>query len=291
MSRNRLQQRIKTGKLLGAFLAAAGLACAQSGYMNPGYTPSELPPNAVVPQLAKVDIEEKLNTQVDLDLVFEDENGDEVKLGKFFHQGRPVILNLVYYECPQLCTLILNNQVNAMRELDWMPGKEYEIVTISIDPREHFGQAREKKASYLASYDRPAPGWHFLTDYRGNVKKLADSIGFYYTYDERIDQYAHAAGIMILTPEGRMSRYLYGIDYKAQDLRFGLAEAAENRITYAVEKILLFCYQYDPNANRYVLFATNFMKLGVVLSTALFGLFWWRMARKPEGGAPPPAAT
>ena len=278
--------------LVSLSAGVAPLARAQgSSYMNPGYVPSELPPNAPLPQLKTVDIEEKLGEQADLDLVFYDENGDKVKLGEFFHKGRPVILDLVYYECPQLCTLVLNNQVTAMRGLDWMPGKEYEIVTISIDPREHFGQAREKKGTYLSSFDRPAPGWHFLTDYHGNVKKLAEQVGFHYTYDERIDQFAHAAGIMIMTPEGKMARYLYGVSYKPQDLRFGLSEAAENRLVYAADKLLLFCFQYDPAANRYVLFATNFMKVGGALTVLLFALFWWRMAKADRKKQVTPAAS
>ncbi|MEP6961196.1 MAG: SCO family protein [Acidobacteriota bacterium] len=262
-------------------LVGLGASCvwADSLYRQPGYVPSQLPPGQLPPQLKNVGITEKLGEQIDLDLTFVAEDGYPHKLREYFYKDRPVILNLVYYECPQLCTLILNAQVQTMREIPWTPGNQYEIVTISIDPREAFDKARAKKSMYLSTYDRPAPGWHFLTDYQGNVQKLAMQAGFNYKYDERIEQYAHPAAIMVLTPQGKMARYLYGITYSARDLRFALAEASENRITMAIEKVLLLCYMYDPNANKYVLFATNFMKAGGVLVMALFGWFWWRMIR------------
>lgn len=252
---------------------------AQSMYRNPGYAPTELPSGTRPAQLEGVGVDEKLGNQIDLDLEFVAEDGYPHKLREYFYKDRPVILDLVYYDCPQLCTLILNEQVRVMREIDWTPGNQYEIVTISIDPREAFDKARAKKAMYLSSFDRPAPGWHFLTDKDGNVARLAKQVGFNYRYDGRIEQYAHQAAIMVLTPKGKVSRYLYGISYKSRDLRFALAEASENRTSMALEKILLLCYMYDPNASRYVLFATNFMKAGGVLVMALFGLFWWKMMR------------
>jgi protein SCO1/2 len=262
-------------------LAAMTAACAfsQSLYRNPGYVPSELAPNQVPPQLQGVGIDEKLGNQVDLDLEFVAEDGYPHKLREYFYKDRPVILDLVYYDCPQLCTLILNEQARVMRDIDWTPGNQYEIVTISIDPREAFDKARKKKAMYLSSYDRPAPGWHFLTDKDGNAARLAKQVGFNYKYDPRIEQYAHPAAIMVLTPQGKMARYLYGITYKALDLRLALTEASENRTSISVEKVLLLCYMYDPHASRYVLFATNFMKAGGVLILALLGLFMWRMIR------------
>ena len=269
-----------TGRVLYAATAlAAACAFAQSPYRNPGYVPSELPLNAKPPLLENVGIDEHLGAQINLDLEFIAEDGSSVKLSQYFQQGRPVILNLVYYECPQLCSLILNAQVKTMREIPWTPGKEYEVVTISIDPREGFDKARAKKATYLSTYDQPAPGWHFLTDTKGSAKMLADQVGFKYAYDQRIEQYAHPAAIMVLTPQGKMARYLYGITYKARDLRFALAEASEDRFTMAAEKVLLFCYQYDAHANRYVLFATNFMKAGGILVMIAFGWFWFRLMR------------
>ncbi len=259
---------------------AAGSACAQGSlYRTPGYAVTELAPNQRPVQTQGVGITEHLGDTVDLDLTFIAEDGYPHKLREYFFKGRPVILNLVYYDCPQLCTLILNAQTEVMKQIDWTPGNQYEIVTISIDPREAFDKARVKKGLYATAFGRPAPGWHFLTDEKGNVARLAKQVGFNYKYDARIEQYAHPAAIMVLTPQGRVARYLYGIQYKERDLRFALAEASENRTTMAVEKVLLLCYMYDPKASRYVLFATNFMKAGGILVMAAFGWFWWRLVR------------
>lgn len=243
-------------------------------------TPGALPVGVKPAALEGVGIEEHLGRQIDLNLTFTAENGYPVALKDFFHSGKPVLLDLIYYSCPNLCTLILNGQTAAMRELlPWTPGKEYEVVTISIDPNESFDLARKKKAIYLSSFDHPAPGWHFLCDRDGNAKKLAETIGFKYRWDERTQQFAHAGGIMVLTPEGKMARYLYGATYHPRDLRFSLAEASENRTTMAVQKILLYCYHYDPQAGGYVLFATNIMRAGGVLTVLLIAFFLWRMVK------------
>jgi len=244
-----------------------------------------LPSNIRPAQLDNVGIEEKLGSSIDLDLKFIGEDGYPVALREFFKQGKPVVLDLVYYNCPMLCTLVLNGQVEAMRELAWTPGKDYEVVTISIDPREAFDVARKKKAQYLSSYDRPAPGWHFLTDTNGNAKKLAESVGYHYKYDEKIEQYAHPAAVMVLTPEGKMARYLYGIKYRARDMRLAIAEASEGRATMALEKILLYCYHYDPQANSYVLFAQNVMRGGGMLTVLLVGAMLWRLFRAERARA------
>lgn len=241
--------------------------------------PDKDPADRLPAQLVGVGIEEHLGRAIDLDLEFNDENGQPVKLRQFFNQGRPVLLDLVYYNCPQLCTLILNRQVEIMKQMPWTPGDQYEIVSISIDPRETPDIASKKKASYLADYGKPAPGWHFLTDRDDNAKRLAELIGYHYRWDPRIQQYAHLAGIMILTPEGKMARYLYGINYRALDLRLGLSEASENRSTPTIDKVLLFCYHYDPVENKYVLFANDFMKAGGALTVLILGWFLFRMIR------------
>jgi protein SCO1/2 len=261
----------KKRRLILALLAMAGLP-ALAG-------PPVLPSERSASQLDGVGIDEHLGRPVDLTLTFSDENGNQVVLGDFFHQGRPVILNLIYYSCPSLCDLILNGQTVTLREIPWTPGNEFEVVTISIDPRETADLARQKKASYLHQYGRPAPGWHFLTDRDGNAKRLAEQVGYHYRWDPRQQQFAHAAGIMVLTPEGKMARYLYGIRFGPRDLRFALAEASENRPTMSVEKILLYCFHYDPQAGGYVLFATNFMRAGGALTVLVVAFFLWRLIR------------
>jgi len=224
-------------------------------------------------------IDEHLGLPLDLGLTFTAEDGREVALREFFNQGRPVILNLVYYTCPNLCDLILNGETASMHEIPWTPGKEFEIVTISIDPSETNEIAAKKKETYLNAYGRPAPGWHFLTDRAGHAKVLAEQAGYHYRYDERQKQFVHPAAIMILTPEGKMARYLYGVRYSPRDVRFALTEASEGRMTLSVDKVLLWCYHYDPTANKYVLFASNAMRAGGALTILIMGIFLVRMVR------------
>ena len=269
---------IRRSLVLGLLVLAASAPAQQDHFPKIGEAPN-LPSNVRPPQLMDVGIDEHLGSMIDLNLTFIAENGYPVALRDYFHKGRPVILNLVYYSCPMLCSLVLNGQTEAMRAIPWTPGSEYEVVTISINPQESFADAQKKKAIYLGSYDRPAPGWHFLADREGNVQRLAKQVGFSYKYDKRQEQYAHPAAIMVLTPQGRLARYLYGIRYGAKDLRFALAEASEGRATMAFEKILLFCFHYDPRAGRYVWFALNLMRLGGLLTVALMAFYLWRMFR------------
>lgn len=253
----------------------------------PAALPVAAAEQALPRELEGVGIEEKLGAEVDLDLTFIGENGYPVALRDYFGRGRPVILNLVYYNCPMLCNLVLNGQTTALRELPWTPGEEFEVVTISIDPTETFALAQKKKALYLTNYERPAPGWHFLTDHQGNVKRLAGQIGFNYKYDESQRQYAHAAAIMILTEKGVVSRYLYGIRFKLRDLRLALAEASDGRVGGISERVLLFCFHYDPSSKSYVPFATNIMRAGgvlVVLILSFFLLRLWRRERVRTAG-------
>ncbi len=235
------------------------------------------------PQLEGIGIEERLGRQIDLDLQFTDERGYQVPLRSFFQKDKPVVLNLVYYACPMLCNLVLNGQTQVLHDIPWTPGQEYEIVTVSIDPSESFDLAVRKKQMYLESFGKPAPGWHFLTDYKGNVKKLAAQVGFQYRWDERTKQFAHAAAIMFLTPEGKVSRYLYGIRFKTRDVRLALTEASQSKLGVTIDKVLLFCFHYDPAARSYVLFARNVMRGGGLLTILIFGailLNLWRGERK-----------
>ena len=231
--------------------------------------------------LEGVGVDEKIGRTVDLDLTFTGENGYPVKLGSFFHQaGKPVIVNLVYYKCPMLCNMVLNGQAQALRELAWTAGNEFEVVTISIDPTEGFDLAQKKKALYMGSYDRTGASWHFLTDRDGHSKQLAEQMGFHYRYDDKIEQYAHAAAIMLLTPEGKMARYLYGVRFKTRDLRMALTEASEGKGRFSIEKLLLFCYHYDPLSRSYTLFATNIMRAGGLLTVLIMTLVLLRLFKK-----------
>ena len=234
-------------------------------------------------ELEGVGVDEKIGQQIDLNLTFVADNGYPVPLSQYFHQGKPVILNLVYYSCPMLCNLVLNGQASSLRDIPWTPGNEFEIVTISIDPRETFSLAQKKRELYRESYGRPAPGWHFLTDTDGHAKQLAEQVGFHYKWDERTEQYAHAAAIMVLTPQGKVSRYLYGIKFPTRDLRLALMEASESKLGSTLsDRLLLFCFHYDPHTQSYVLFATNFMRAGgvmVVLAIGFVLLRYWRKER------------
>ncbi len=231
-------------------------------------------------ELEGVGVDEQLGRNIDLNLEFMGLDGYPKALKQYFRQGRPVILNLVYYTCPMLCNLVLNGETNVLREIPWTPGKEYDVITISIDPTETWNLAANKRQTVLASFDRPAPGWHFFADYQGNVKKLAEQVGWRYKFDAKTQQYAHSSAIMILTPEGKVSRYLYGIRYKPQDVRLALAEASEEKIgPLTVDKLLLWCFHYDPKAGAYVVAATNVMKAGGVLTMLAIGLFLLKMFR------------
>lgn len=226
-----------------------------------------------------VGVDEKIGQKVNLDLTFIAENGYPVALRQYFHSDKPVILNLVYYSCPMLCNRVLNGQTDALRSLAWTVGKEFEVVTISIDPTEMFNLAQQKKAQYLESYGKPTTGWHFLSDTEGHSQQLADQLGFHYKLDERTHQYAHAAAIMVLTPEGKVARYLYGVNFKNRDLRLALTEAAEGRGSFNLNKFLLICFHYDPHAKGYVLFATNIMRIGGALCALILGFVIFRLFR------------
>jgi protein SCO1/2 len=231
-----------------------------------------------------VGFDQRLNAQVPLDLEFTDEAGRTVRLADYFH-GKPVILVLAYYRCPMLCSEVLNGLVRAMLDLPFDVGNEFSVITVSFDPREGPELAAAKKQTYLERYGKPgaAAGWHFLTGKEDAIKRLAQAVGFRYTYDARYDQYAHASGIMVLTPTGRISRYFYDIRFPPRDLRLGLVEASENRIGSAADQILLFCFHYDPAEGRYGPAVMNLVRLGGVLTLLGVGTFltvMWRRERR-----------
>ncbi len=231
--------------------------------------------------LVDVGIDQKLNDQVPLNLTFRDEAGRTVQINEYFGE-KPVILALVYYECPMLCTQVLNGLLTSLKGVPLDVGKQFNVVTVSINPRETFGLAANKKRVYVGLYGRPGAteGWHFLTGDDAPIKALAQSVGFRYAYDKDSDQFAHATGIMVLTPKGKISRYFYGIDYAARDLRLSLVEASNNKIGSPVDQILLFCYHYDPTTGKYGLVVANVMRLAALATILIMGTFLLTMFRR-----------
>jgi protein SCO1 len=234
------------------------------------------------PGLEHVGIDQRLNEQLPLDLQFKDENGNTVKLGEYFHSGRPVLLNFVYYECPMLCGEVLNGVSAALKVLKFTPGKEFEVVTVSIDPREKPPLAAAKKQSYMERLGRPeaAKGWHFLTGDKEQIDALANAAGWHYQFDTKTNQFAHAAGIMLVTPQGRLAQYYYGVEYSARDLRLGIIEASQNRIGSIADQVLLYCYHYDPRTGKYGAVITNIMRAAGALTAVLLGGFLVLMFRR-----------
>lgn len=229
-----------------------------------------------------VAIQENLGAQLPLDLEFVDDAGRTVVLRDYFHQGRPVILNFAYYRCPMLCNLVLQGMVDGMKPLEWTPSREFEVVTLSVDHRESSEMAAAKKATHIDALGKPeaADGWHFLTGDSLSIAKLAAAAGFQYRYVPESNDFAHAAGILLASPDGKMARYLYGVQFRPKDMRLALLDAAEGKSLSIGEKILLFCYSYDADAKGYVLWAQKFMKGGgvliLLLVAGLLGYLWMR---------------
>ena len=281
----RLILRLRRNSLivLGLVLAAAP-ATAQVA----GDVPAEL---------EEVGVDEHLDETIPLDLEFTDERGRTVQLGDYFRGDRPVILSLNYYRCPMLCGLQLNGLVDGLADLEWTPGVEFEVVTVSIDPTEKPTLARQKKQSYLKRIGRPAAagGWHFLTGKPAEIRALAEATGFRYAKDETTGEYAHAAVLFVLTPEGRLARYLYGIEMPRKTLRLSLVEASEGKIGSALDQLILYCYHYDPSSRSYAPVAMNIMRAGGGASALLLGVvlsvLWLREARRRRGGDREPTET
>jgi protein SCO1/2 len=234
-------------------------------------------PSGLPKALTGVGIDQKLNEQLPLDLMFRNENGDEVKLGSYFGK-KPVVLSLVYYQCPMLCNQVLNGMVTAFKVMAFRPGEEFDVVTVSFDPRETPALAAAKKKTYVdylpeAKRAGAASGWHFLTGDEASIKRITDAVGFRYHWDESTDQFAHASGIFVATPQGKLARYFYGIEYAPRDLRLGLIEAAANKIGSPVDQLLLYCFHYDPATGKYGAAVMNLMRIGgVVTVIAIVGL-------------------
>ena len=273
----------KKGRLVFIYLcnlwilfAVSSVVVGQPGPPGPssplyGARPATGNPSTGLPAaLRDVKIEQKLDQQLPLDLTFRDENGQAVKLGQYFGK-KPVVLALVYYDCPMLCTQVLNGMVTSFRVLPFQIGKEFEVVTVSFDPRETSTLAAHKKKIYLDYLPEKMragarDGWHFLTGDATNIAHLTEAVGFHYRYDEATKQFAHASGIMLTTPQGKLSRYFYGIEYSARDLRLGLIESSENKIGSPVDQLLLYCYHYDPATGKYGAAIMKVMRVAGVIT-------------------------
>lgn len=259
--------------------ASAAHARLQGGLLGGGQLNREVPP-----ELQGVDIDEKLDARLPLEATFTDEEGRTVRLADYFNRERPVVLQLGYLRCPMLCNLVLNGAIEGLKGLDWSAGREFDLVSISINPREGHELARVKRDGYVLEYNRPGAtaGFHFLTGPESSSHAVADAVGF--RFREENGDYAHAAAIFLITPDGRVSRYLYGAKFSPRDLRFGLLEASEGRIGSTLDRFILWCHVYDPDARGYVLFALRLMQLGgavtlVVLAVGL-SILWRQEAKR-----------
>ena len=253
----------------------------------PGVQTATAQPSETLPSVFDdVGIDERLGEALPLETVFRDEEGREVRLGDYFDGSRPVAMNLVYHECPMLCSLLLTEFTRTLQEMEWQPGAEFEVVTVSFSATEDPAIASRAKEKYLAQLGRPeaGSGWHFLTGEDESIRALADALGFRYRWVESTREFAHPAALIFASGEGLITRYIHGMGYPPADVRKALVEASEGRVGTAVDRILLYCYRYDANANSYVLHARNLMKLGGFLTLLLLatGLaLFWRRERRP----------
>jgi len=254
-------------KLLPAlFLAAAMAADGQT-----------LPPE----QLARVDFEQHLGASLPVNAIFRDESGAPVQLGRYFGE-RPVVLALVYYECPNLCTVVLNGMLESLRNVRQTAGSDFDVVVVSIKPGDSPALAADKKHTYTMRYGRPgsAKGWHFLTGDAPNIRQLAEAIGYRYIYEPQSKQYAHASGIVIATPQGKVSRYFLGIEYPPKDVRVALSDASDSKVGSLANRLLLLCFHYDPQTGRYSLIITRAIQLAGMGTVLLLGIIIVRMTRQ-----------
>lgn len=260
-------------------MSAASVSWSQAA---PKLQPGDAIPNQKPSILDNVGLDQRLNSQVPLDLAFVDENGQAVQLQQYFG-AKPVILIMVYYQCPMLCTQVLNGFTGAMLGVRrFNIGREFNVVTVSIDPRDTAADALSTKKKYIERYHRPEAeqGWHFLTGRKDQIDALAQAVGFRYAWDPEVKQYAHASGIMLLTPQGRVAQYYYGIEYAPRDIQFGLIEASKGKIGNVVDEVLLYCYHYDPRQGKYGAAIFNVLRLSALLTVLALGGFMLIMFRR-----------
>jgi protein SCO1 len=261
--------------ILGALLLTSAMLCSQ-GMRGPmmGGDPGR-PTDQKLPGLEFVNIDQHLNTVVPGDLAFRDELGNSVKFGDYFGHGRPVILNLGYYQCPMLCGEVLQGLTSSLKVLNFDVGKQFDVVTVSFDPRETTEMAAEKKRDIMKRYGRPGAdkGWHFLTGPADSINALTKAVGFQYHFDEKTQQYAHATTIVMLTPERAISGYFYGVEFPPKDLRLGLIQASQNRIGNIGDQVLLYCYHYDPRTGKYGALITRILSIAGAATMLILGAF------------------
>ena len=261
--------------------AALALALGTAAPAPPVSEQGEVPP-----ALRNVEIVEQLGGQVPLEATFREQDGRTVALGELLAGGEPVVMALVYYECPMLCGLVLGGLARGMRQTGLELGKDFRALSVSFDPREKPGLALVRQTAWLQSMGRPeaTAGWRFLTGEEPQIRKVTEAVGFKYAYDQATRQYAHAAAIVVLAPGGKISRYLYGVEYPAKELRLSLVEAADGKVGTSFDRFLLTCYRYDPATRRYVPYAMGFVRAGAVLVAVVLAgalaVFWRREARK-----------
>lgn len=263
---------------IALIFALTPVAMAQMGaprgasplYSSKPYEPAA--PSGLPPVLNDVGIDQKLNQQLPLDTRFKDETGATVQLGNYFGK-RPIVFSLVYFDCPMLCTQILNGMISSFKTLSLKPGEDFDVVSISCDPRETPQLAAAKKKTYVNYFpesrrEGAANGWHFLTGDEENIRRVTEAVGFRYQFDKSTNQFAHASAIYVATAEGKLSHYFYGVEYAPRDLRLGLVEASQNRIGSTVDRLMLYCYHYDPATGRYGAVVLNIIRLGGALTLA-----------------------
>ena len=240
--------------------------------------------------LEEIGVDEKLGDTIPEDLRFVNSKGDSVRIGDLIEKGKPVLLNPLYYECPVLCSVVLDAVFEVVDELKWTPGTDYTIISFSIDPGETPAIAAETKQQYISDLNRPGAedGWHFLTGSQESINQLTEAIGFRYKYDQDKDQYIHLASIMLLSPQGEIARYLYGVNFSEFNLRNALYEAADGKIGSTVDKVVLYCFTYDPDSKSYVPVALNIMKLGGLATVIILGIFLGVFWKRERNSSQPP---
>jgi protein SCO1/2 len=281
--------KLRAAKLIASFsiVCLMALSALAQGGFSGNQPPRPSQPSDGTPKILRdIGIEQKLDEQIPLDIAFRDEEGQTVQLSRYF-KDKPVILALVYYQCPLLCHQVLGGLQSGLRPISFTAGQEFEVVAVSFDARETPGMAREKKTAYLAKYNREgaSEGWHFLTGDQASIDRLTESVGFKYVFDAETNQFAHAAGVMVATPQGKLARYFYGVEYAPKDLKFGLMEASQNRIGSPVDRVVMYCYHYDPATGKYGLVVMNVMRLAGVLTVLGIVALFFILRRKERSRA------